>query len=112
MAEYLQKIFEVPATDYNHTQYENSLCFECPVVAFTVATNVGTAEVPTQFSEVYGVIAIGKVADVANDYLLSCVTDGTITSSAISVQISTTSVADGTYTIPILIVGRKTAADA
>jgi hypothetical protein len=112
MSVYFKNQFNIPSSDYDHTQYEKSLKLEITFQDFTISTNAGTAEVPTQFTKVYGVFPLGIVDDVTADTIDSCQTDGTITAGAITVRVTTTSVADGTKNIPIVVVGESPAADA
>jgi len=93
----------------NDVSREGTLLLEYFEVSnFAVATNLGTAEVPTNLGEVLGVIGIGYISTFATgDTIHGFSTDGVITSGKVTVRATTVSLGDGSYVVRGFLVGRK-----
>ncbi len=73
----------------------------------TIATNAADVEVPTKLNEVLGVISANfSSVFAAADAIDSTTTDGVISSSAVTVRLKTSSIADGALTIRGFLIGR------
>lgn len=77
-------------------------------IVVTINTNTGDVEVPTMLDDCLGVISLSysSVFDTG-DFLNSITTDGVITTAAVTVRASTTSIANGSLTIRGYLVGTK-----
>lgn len=92
----------------NDAYREGSLLKEYFEVAVTIATNAGDVEVPTELDEVLGVESLGYSSTfAAGDMINSVTTDGVITSGAVTVRYSTTSIADGALTVRGFLIGKR-----
>lgn len=92
----------------NDAYREGSLLLEYFQVDVTIATNAGDVEVPTTLDEVLGVVSLGYSSTfAAGDMINSVTTDGVISSDAVTVRYSTTSIADGALTVRGFLVGKR-----
>lgn len=98
----------LPEVATNDSNREGSLMLEYFQTTVTIATNAGDVEVPTALGEVLGVINLGySSVFAAGDMINSVTTDGVISSGAVTVRYSTTSIADGALTVRGFLVGKK-----
>lgn len=98
----------IPEASNNENTRPGTLMLEYVQFGLVVDTNFGTAEVPTSLGTVLGIIPLGFSSTFASgDSIHGLTTDGVITTGAISVQATTVSLANATYTTRALIVGYK-----
>ena len=95
-----------PAGSIADTNRNGSVVIEMKKIAFTVASNVAEAEVPTALGEVIGVQGLGIMSTFdTGDLASAMVSDGVITDGKVTVRFGTTSIADGTLTMPVFVYG-------
>lgn len=96
-----------PEAVKNDSYRDGTVILEYFQVAVTIATNTGDVEVPTNLTEVLGVLplhysSVFAAGDSVNNYT----TDGVITTGAVTVRVNTTSIPDGALTIRGFLVGK------
>jgi len=92
----------------NEGDRPGTLTLEYFEISTTIATNESTVEVPTTLGEVFGVLPIFNIAaatDPTDSY--SLLTDGVISSGAVTVMTKSVDIADGAITIKGFLVGKK-----
>lgn len=95
-----------PNADTNDIARPGAIQFEYVQVNVTIATNTGDVEIPTTLGEVLGFVPLSfSSVFAAGDSVNSYTTDGVVTSGAVTVRVTTTSIADGTLTIRGFLVG-------
>ena len=106
------KLYSLKSHDYMLDHREDELVWEYHEVSITVATNEATVEVPTSLDEVLGLVDLHVVtlADDPTDSV-STLTDGVITTGAVTVEQKSLDVADGARTIRFFFVGKLTRKD-
>ena len=110
-APYFTKLYALNSFDATYDARFDVLFCELTQVTFTVGTNTGTLEVPTNLDVIYAVLpGNGEVAVVADDYYVVA-TDGVISSGKITVVIHSTSIPNGDYVTNLIVVGKKVATD-
>lgn len=92
----------------NENTRPGTIMLEYFQVDITIATNEGTAEVPTVLEEVLGVLDLGYVSTAGSDPTdtVKLVTDGTITTNAVTVAAKSVDIANGDITVRGFLVGR------
>lgn len=85
-----------------------ALIWEYHQESVTISTNEGTAEIPTELGEVIGLVPLNYIAaasDPTDTYTI--LTDGVITSSAVTVNVKSIDIADGATTFRFFLIGKK-----
>jgi hypothetical protein len=92
----------------NEADRPGTLMLEYFEASFTISSLESTAEVPTTLGEVLGVISLNFIAaasDPTDVYTL--LTDGVITTGAVTVNLKALDIADGAITVKGFLVGKK-----
>jgi len=98
----------IPEASNNENNRPGIHLLEYFQVVATIGTNEGDVEVPTQLDDCIGVLNLCfSSVFAAGDKLLDVTTDGVITTGAVTVRVSTVSIADGALTIRGYLVGTK-----
>lgn len=92
----------------NDAYREGSLLLEYFQATVTIATNEGTVEVPTVLDEVIGVLDAGYIASLSDPTdTVKLITDGVITTSAVTVAAKTVDISNGDITIRGFLIGKR-----
>ncbi len=98
-----------PEAATNDTMRVGGLLFEYIETNITIASNEGTVEVSTSLGEVIGLTDLSYISSAADPtQSIKLITDGVITSGAVTVNAKSEAVTDGTITVRFFLVGRKT----
>jgi hypothetical protein len=92
----------------NDAYREDGLILEYFQVSVTIASLEATVEVPTNLDQVIGLIDLNFVAAASDPTdSISLLTDGVISSAAVTVNVTCLDVADGAITIKGFLVGKR-----
>ena len=100
----------VPEAANNEIQRIGALVFEYFQTAITISTNEGTVEVATNLSEVLGLVDLSYMASCADPTdTIKLMTDGIISTGAVTVTAKSVDVTDGSINIRGFLVGTMNA---